>query len=165
MWHTAPRLGVSAVPSPCRAGQRGANPRSFHRLPARVAAEFLNTSGEPSRSIAPGSAGTAAPRACEPPLAPGMPQPAPSQAGQGRFTHFLRRFREREEVGEERGTRALCFHICARDVKWICLIEFMTQREAGRGWEVESGGGGIKFAPDFYTGTTEGNAKQPLARG
>lgn len=41
----------------------------------------------------------------------------------------------------------------------------MTQREAGRGWEVESGGGGIKFAPDFYTGTIGGNAKQPLARG
>lgn len=69
--------------------------------------------------------------------------------------------REREK---ERGAGALCFHICAHDVKWICLIEFMTQREP-RGWEVESGGGRIKFAPDFYTRTIGGNAKQPLEKG
>lgn len=70
------------------------------------------------------------------------------------------REREREK---ERGAGALCFHICAHDVKWICLIEFMTQREP-RGWEVESGGGRIKFAPDFYTQTIGGNAKQPLEK-
>lgn len=40
----------------------------------------------------------------------------------------------------------------------------MTQREP-RGWEVESGGGRIKFAPDFYTRTIGGNAKQPLEKG
>lgn len=40
----------------------------------------------------------------------------------------------------------------------------MAQREP-RGREVESGGGRIKFAPDFYTRAIGGNAKQPLAEG
>lgn len=71
------------------------------------------------------------------------------------------RGREREK---ERGTRALCFHICAHDVKWICLIEFMTQREP-RGWEVESGGGRIKFAPDFYTRDHWGKCKAAFMEG
>lgn len=69
-----------------------------------------------------------------------------------------------KEREKERGTGALCPHICARDVKCICLIEFMTQREP-RAWEVESGGERIKFAPDFYTRTIGGNAKQPLVKG
>lgn len=30
---------------------------------------------------------------------------------------------------------------------------------------MESGGGRIKFAPDFYTRTIGGNAKQPLVKG
>lgn len=175
-WHTAARFRVSLrgdVPFPSRAGHRERNARSFHSLPARVAAEFLSTSGErtapePSRSIAPKPTGAAAPGGGETPLAPGMPQAAPSRPETGRFTHFrhIQREREREgERGEERGRRALCFRICARDVKWICLIEFMTQREPRRGWEVESGGGGIKFAADFYTRTIGGNAKQPLVEG
>jgi len=40
----------------------------------------------------------------------------------------------------------------------------MTQRET-RGWEVESGGERIKFAPDFYTWTIGENAKQSLVKG
>lgn len=71
---------------------------------------------------------------------------------------------EGEREKQERGTCALCFHICVRDAPCICLIEFGTQREPPA-WEVESGGARIKSARDFYTWTMGENAKQPSAKG